>query len=196
MLDNKAKISDIIASLQESEGINQKAELKSILVDKGITVEDTNDMASIVSKINGLVKLSDTCIPENIRKDVNINGIIGTLDLESLGGKKWASGSVQVNSSSMTIQASLSFKPSVIYSFKQVYAGTNYGMEGFLETVYIDLSSIGAKQTVLSADSLQQGNTSAIYHYYNIDGSNYYVTTAGFKLPVTGSGTTNWIAIE
>lgn len=81
MLDNKAKIKDIIASLQESEGINQKAELKSILVDKGIPVEDTNDMASIVSKVNELKNADLTnLIPDNIKKDVNINGTIGTLE--------------------------------------------------------------------------------------------------------------------
>ncbi|MBV4427193.1 hypothetical protein [Clostridium tyrobutyricum] len=81
MLDNKAKIKDIIASLQESEGINQKAELKSILVDKGITVEDTADMASIVSKVNDFKNADLTNLkPENVKEDVDINGVVGILE--------------------------------------------------------------------------------------------------------------------
>lgn len=51
-LDNTAKLSDIITSLQEVQGINQKAELKSALVSKGISVADTDNMADMINKIN------------------------------------------------------------------------------------------------------------------------------------------------
>jgi hypothetical protein len=54
MLDNTAKISDIISSLQESEGINQKAELKSNLTAQDVEVLDADDMATLVSKVKDI----------------------------------------------------------------------------------------------------------------------------------------------
>ena len=52
MLDSTAKLSDIITSLQNLEGINQKADLKSALVSKGISALDTDSMADLISKVN------------------------------------------------------------------------------------------------------------------------------------------------
>jgi hypothetical protein len=54
MLDSSAKLSDIIASLQESEGINQKAELKSNLTAQDVEVLDADDMATLVSKVKDI----------------------------------------------------------------------------------------------------------------------------------------------
>lgn len=51
-MDNTAKLSDIITELQALEGINQKADLKSALVAKGISVSDTDSMADLISKVN------------------------------------------------------------------------------------------------------------------------------------------------
>lgn len=51
-MDNTAKISDIITTLQELEGINQKADLKSALVSKGVDALDTDNMADLISKLN------------------------------------------------------------------------------------------------------------------------------------------------
>lgn len=51
-LDNTAKISDIITTLQNLEGINQKADLKSALVAKGISVADTASIADMINIVN------------------------------------------------------------------------------------------------------------------------------------------------
>ena len=166
MLDNKAKIKDIIASLQESEGINQKAELKSILVDKGITVEDTDNMASIVSKVNELVKLSDTCIPTNIKKDININGVIGTLDIESLGGKKWASGYIDsVNNSSFTID-NLEFSPSLVV-VTMYYAGGMH-ITARMGSIYSILTGNGSSQLNQTYVSNLRNNGFSFFSEYSL----------------------------
>jgi len=52
MLDSTAKLNDIITELQSLEGINQKADLKSALVAKGVSASDTDSMADLVSKVN------------------------------------------------------------------------------------------------------------------------------------------------
>lgn len=97
-----AKLSDIIASLQSSEGANQKAELASViglptnttdevavqvtnlnniknnmvtaLVGRGKTVEYSTPMATLASL--GIKDVN--CIADNIRKGIAIDGIIGS----------------------------------------------------------------------------------------------------------------------
>lgn len=51
-MDNTAKLSDIISALQTMEGINQKADLKSVLVNKGVNALDTDDMATLIGYVS------------------------------------------------------------------------------------------------------------------------------------------------
>ena len=50
---------------------------------------------------------------ENIREGVTYGGVLGTLDIESLGGKKWASGSNTLDSSG-NASIAIPFHPSII----------------------------------------------------------------------------------
>ena len=144
---------------------------------------------SIIAKFANL-------IASNIKKDVNIGSIIGTLDIENLGGRKWASGSASVDYKGQYIEVTgLNFKPLVIYTYTStsLYGVGDYGMEGYLETVYIDFSSVGVKPTkltVLVNDGLMSNHVE--FKICNIDGSTYHVDGNGFKLP---SCVGNWIAI-
>jgi hypothetical protein len=70
-MDSAAKLSDIITELQNLEGINQKADLKSALVAKGISATDTDTMADLISKVNNL---------SNIKRIQN-----GTINLSVMG---------------------------------------------------------------------------------------------------------------
>lgn len=89
-LDNTASIQDIISTLEELQGINQKADLKSALVDKGINALETDSVAELVTKLS------------------NAN-----LTLE---GKRWASGETPNNPTSPYIASvrGLDFRPKYI----------------------------------------------------------------------------------
>ncbi|WP_243157529.1 hypothetical protein [Clostridium sporogenes] len=52
MLDNTAKISEIITALENIQGLNQKADLKSALIAKGINALDTDGVANLIAKLN------------------------------------------------------------------------------------------------------------------------------------------------
>ncbi|RMD04897.1 hypothetical protein D9O40_00660 [Clostridium autoethanogenum] len=54
-------------------------------------------------------------IASNIKKDVNIGSIIGSLDIESLGGKRYAEGNGTFTSSASFTIAGLNFTPSKIF---------------------------------------------------------------------------------
>lgn len=54
MLDSTAKVSDIVTALKNMQGINQKADLKSALVAKGIVVSEKDNMADLISKITNI----------------------------------------------------------------------------------------------------------------------------------------------
>ncbi|MHB8034714.1 hypothetical protein CF069_12400 [Clostridium botulinum] len=52
MLDNTAKISEIITALENMQGLNQKADLKSALIAKGINASDTDGVSNLIAKLN------------------------------------------------------------------------------------------------------------------------------------------------
>ncbi|ABS41527.1 hypothetical protein [Clostridium botulinum] len=52
MLDNTAKIGEIITALENMQGLNQKADLKSALIAKGINALDTDGVANLIAKLN------------------------------------------------------------------------------------------------------------------------------------------------
>lgn len=80
-LPNNAKVSDIIASLQASTGINQKVDLAGILAAKGYTLTGNESMADLVTIINGpnLVNTTTgagaTAAQILINEEVFVNGV-------------------------------------------------------------------------------------------------------------------------
>ena len=69
-LDKNSKLSDIIAILQECEGINQKEELKNILTNIGMSVSDNASMADMIILLNE----SDLNLSDIIQRLQNIVG--------------------------------------------------------------------------------------------------------------------------
>jgi hypothetical protein len=67
---------------------------------------------------NSFLQIKDTkLIPQNIKKDVNILGVVGTLDVAALGGRKFASGTIAHGGNATHLQASgngLDFLPKYI----------------------------------------------------------------------------------
>lgn len=84
--------------------------------------------------LNGALDLSKL-IPSNIRKDVTIDGVLGTLDVSSLGGKNWKDGvqtftipSITQNPGTFDIYWNLGFTPNkvaVLCEFAEL--GGGYG---------------------------------------------------------------------
>jgi len=72
-LINSDPIAALIASLQEMEGINQKADLVAALVGRGITANVSMSMATLT----GLAVKSIYAVPANIKKGVAIDGAVG-----------------------------------------------------------------------------------------------------------------------
>jgi hypothetical protein len=88
MLDNTAKLSDIITELQNLEGINQKADLKSALISKGISASDTDSMSTLISKVNSSlygsnIKSIQRGRYENTSALVTIDIPVSTIDMSS-----------------------------------------------------------------------------------------------------------------
>ncbi|MBN3362093.1 hypothetical protein [Clostridium botulinum] len=52
MLDNTAKISEIITALENMQGLNQKVDLKSALIAKGINASESDGVANLIAKLN------------------------------------------------------------------------------------------------------------------------------------------------
>lgn len=170
MLDNTAKLSDIITELQNLEGINQKADLKSALVSKGITVADTDSMADLISKLNSANLV--------------------------LNGKRFASGTGNLTTSSpyKTTVAGIGFTPSIIIIklvhstqiFRFVYA-TNYTAYNSNLSSYLD-DSYGSIVTSTTASAT--GGSQNLLMWTITNGQFTFQYNTG------SSDAFSWIAIE
>jgi hypothetical protein len=152
---------------------------------------------------SGTVAGDADLVAENIKKDIDIFGVVGTLDLASLGGKKWASGTTITSSVSEVFTyisgggegkqfievTGLSFKPSLIY-LTQTSGSYSHII------VYDELGGLYPKP--VKNTNFNNGNYGATSKHFKGDVLPAYVDSTGFKLPATaGYGTTyNWIAIE
>jgi hypothetical protein len=142
-------------------------------------------------------------IPENIRENVTINGITGTLDVSSLGGKNWASGSVTPSGDTLTYHTSyvstnwkyihvsnLTFKPRLIILFSKVddYRYTE---------IYSNLADSMLEENVqMHGINSYTGSNENTYLFYVKNNPNIRVTDTEFLLPVQNTITTyNWTAI-
>lgn len=180
MLNNDAKINDIIAVLQDIQGINQKAELKSVLVEKGINALDTDDMPTLISKLS-------------------------SLEL----GKKWASGTIEKNSVlyytydnyrySYYTNTNLDFSPTILI-FKFDVAGGNYSKRA--TTAYRKNYGSGAQPVFYNCNgntvNVNVSNVNAISAngktYFRNDGFSAIMSTDNGYYPITSD--VDWIAFE
>lgn len=113
MLDSTAKLNDIITALREMEGINQRADLKSALVAKGISVSDTDSMATLVDYVNGMSNIksiqrgilvwSDTSITKNITiSGIDINKSVARITFNNYSSTTADKGCFAINITSPT----------------------------------------------------------------------------------------------
>jgi hypothetical protein len=130
---------------------------------------------------NSFLQIKDTkLIPQNIKKDVNILGVVGTLDVATLGGRKFASGTIAHGGNATHLQASggaLDFLPKYIMVWEAYNKLLVYNADQSTTTYYTRFNNVD----------------------FTIDGVNNYVRTGEFRLSkgytVGISETYNWIAI-
>jgi hypothetical protein len=142
------------------------------------TVDQTKTSGYYPSDI--MVKGSPNLLAPNIKKDVNIFNVVGTLDVASLGGRKFASGTIAHGGNATHLQASgeaLDFLPKYIMLWEGADRLLIYNADRTTTSYYSRFNS----------------------QDYSIDGVNNYVRTGEFRLnkgyTVGISETYNWIAV-
>lgn len=83
------KLGDILTQLENITGINEKDELKAALINKKISISDTDNISDMVNKINNAILGSAK--PNQVLKDVTFSSNDGlnqkgTATIESMGG--------------------------------------------------------------------------------------------------------------
>lgn len=168
MLDNTAKLSDIITELQSLEGINQKVDLKSALVAKGINATDTDSMADLISKLN-----SANLVLNGKREASGTSNLIGTGS-----SNKW-----QISVSG------LSFTPKIIIV---EFVPTGLGYQAGRKTYY----SISINALLNKIEGFVYGVSSESSNYNDWIVANGSFSTYLNIGSTSGSYTANWIAFE
>lgn len=169
-LDNTAKITDIISTLQSITGINQKADFKSVLTIKGLSILDTDGIADMISKLSSS-KMNMT-------------------------NKRWASGSASISAftvpnnstGSISVSTSLSFTPSTIIIYPLIYTANNS-----LYTLYFN-GTISNKTTM----NLEYGYP-VLTTITSLSSTGFTIAlqTSGNSLVINGQAqSVNWIAFE
>jgi hypothetical protein len=154
---------------------------------------------------SGVVNGDPDLIASNIKSGVNIFGVVGTVDVASLGGKRYASGTVTssstnsiftyvsggtLNAPSITVTG-LSFKPSRIIAFDPT--------SGLISMMIYseDMDSAYAKTVKCSYTYTTSSNTSGTLINIKGDVAPASVVNGSFTLPATfASKTYTWVAYE
>lgn len=163
-------------------------------------VRSTKTFGTENGVVQGALNLSQL-ISSNIKKGVTIDGVDGSLDITSLGGKRWASGTVISSSSNFYFLTpsnnatsayilsvtGLSFIPSfVIITSTNASSFTLYKRSGFYYGGGVAITGSYPENT----DSVYQQQMKE-------DGTYLKVTSTSFSLPVSLPGRNyNWIAYE
>lgn len=192
-LDNNAKIGDIITALGGMQGINQKAELASVI---GAPATASDNVATQITKIQSAkdVFASKIGVPNTTPLQAMADGLV-------VGGKK-ASGTITASTAGLPFSqgsggtinrsyveiAGLDFVPSKIELIRDGNTKTDYNSEGYrtydIPNLKISMNIINAgDSTVNVVGILLTGNA--------------YVNSTGFRLPVLSGGASyKWFAYE
>lgn len=197
-LDNNAKIGDIITALGDMQGINQKAELASVI---GAPATASDNVATQITKIQDAkdVFAGKIGVPNITPLQAMADGLVV--------GKKWASGTILCSSDKSKISllsnqstthdrykvivTGLKFKPSLIIIFMPT------SPEAVTIYRYGHLSNFQPEQAFLSYMSSDNYSTSGFG--YNATYTGFYVNSTGFSLPSpadTSNASHFWIAYE
>jgi hypothetical protein len=155
---------------------------------------------------SGVVNGDADLIASNIKSGVNIFGVVGTVDIASLGGKRYATGTAvatsfnsaftyingtTVNQFSITVSG-LTFKPSLIYAFVNQSGVTAIA-------VYSEYANdVYPKAVKVTNGGFNSSNfTSTVAQHIKGDVAPASITSTGFTIPVSQTNQTyTWIAIE
>lgn len=204
MLDNTAKLSDIISALQGIEGINAKADLASV-VGSPATASDT------MAAINAVIQQAKNDLAAKLDDSNGTEPLQALID-KLFVGKKWASGNAYsandripatramggvVENVYYTTVDGLNFKPSIIIISSHYLASGDARDFTLLMPVNLPLYQLNAfEDRIISGRVSPSGNIANCYIYKLKD--NMYVNNDGFRLP-TGTLTNvykEWMAIE
>lgn len=147
--------------------------------------------------VQGTLNLSQL-IPGNIKKGVTIDGVLGSLDVDSLGGKNYASGSVTLD----TVPLRLAYKDVGSSSSSEIdfYCATvtNLNFTPNFIVIYYSDNSFSYYNTK-NKKGLTLNLESMTYRAEVLTITTDMIYNGGFKLPVSRfikSGTVNWSAYE
>jgi hypothetical protein len=142
------------------------------------TVDQTKASGHYPSEI--VVKGSPNLLPENIKKDVNIFNVVGTLDVAALGGRKFASGTIAHGGNATHLQ------------------GSGNGLDFLPKYIILWIASTN-KLIIYNVDFMSGYFRSFDNSLFPIDGTNDYVRLGEFRFnkgyTTPSAETYNWIAV-
>lgn len=151
-----------------------------------ITPGTTNQTIAANQYLTGVQTiLGDTdLIPSNIRKSVNIFGVVGTLDVTSLGGKLFASGEITSTTSGISVRG-ISFTPLYIIIKRKTSTMQN--------TDFAIFANSSALSTTANINAAQDSSTATGPYAGHIS-----IVTNGFDVSfttITANTVYSWVAI-
>lgn len=170
-------------------------------------VRNTKTFGTENGIVQGTLDLSKL-IPDNIKKDVAIDGVVGTLDIESLGGKKWASGQ-GMTPSTYTNNVNLTYSDGTTYTTQTAFYQVN-GLSfepklllcWFSNMMVIyknpwDYGPFPTTEARFLESVIYSANSQSVYTRFLKPNSYIYVNSTGFSVPVETITNVqiNWIAI-
>ena len=167
------------------------------------TPKTTNQTIASGQFLNGVQTIlgDSDLIASNIKKGIDIFGILGTLDVASLGGRNVASGSITNGNGAVNFQASngiivgvnfvtvtgLTFKPSVILVYDLSVSST---------PSFATYNDRLANKCRIAVYYLSSNNLLNAYDAY-YDSNAAVINSSGFTLPVRTTNTLfGWVAYE
>lgn len=186
-INTGATLAEVVQNLSELTGVNQKADLKTVLMSKGLTIPDTDTVADMVTKLG-------------------VNKLV-------LDGKKFATGTGSFGGATMTIKSwyassgditaspraavvtGLTFLPSIILVL-QTGGTTRNGGTLYFKPMLDMVGLIGRNVDTF----ITKASNASLEYLATSENAAIYINNTGFKLPLdTGSavqGGFSWIAIE
>ncbi|KYG90023.1 hypothetical protein A0U40_09880 [[Bacillus] sp. KCTC 13219] len=147
-------------------------------------------------------------IAANIKQGVNIFGVTGTLNLASLGGTKFASGTVNLSSEPLSFRT---YDGNNLPSFYHIQVSGLSFKPRMIVAVYV--SGAAKHQAIYNNMTGQDGVSTSVHHnnssqpqnnYLKANDNSGYVTSTSFRLPIVStsnisspnSGVVRWYAYE
>ena len=192
-LTNDAKIKDIITELQNMQMVNGKSEVVNAL---GSPFTATDNPTQIVDKIQALKNTMATNLnnkgigaigTETLNELINK---IGNINISTLGGKKWATGTTYLRSFSIS---NLTFTPSLVIIYSISASSYNGGIVLLLNKKELAIAQTTVESYSYGMDStVWQSNSFAVHTFESNLITNNGFTYSNDKF----NNNKKWIAFE